>query len=69
MKKHFLEDSQGEGLQEEGIAAVENHTGLLSVSGITTGEEADLRTTQRMDSHTFGRDAQAGAVAAVHTLT
>lgn len=38
--------SQGEGLQEDGVAAVGNHAGLLSVPGIASGDEADLRTTR-----------------------
>lgn len=46
-----------------------NHTGLLSVSGIITGEEAHLRTRQKIRSRTISRDPWVETVAAVHTLT
>lgn len=39
--------SQGEGLQEDGVAAVGDQAGLLPVPGITVGEDANLGTGQK----------------------
>lgn len=42
-----MERSQAEGLQEDGVAAVGDQTGLLPVPGITIGEDANLGTGQK----------------------
>lgn len=39
--------SQGEGLQEDGVAAVGDHAGLLHVPGIAVREDANLGTGQK----------------------
>lgn len=42
-----MERSQSEGLQEDGVATVGDHAGLLPVPGITIGEDANLGTGQK----------------------
>lgn len=42
-----MERSQGEGLQEDGVAAVGDQVGLLPVPGITVREDANLGTGQK----------------------
>lgn len=48
-----MERSQGEGLQEDGVAAVGDQAGLLPVPGITVGDDANLGTGTKRKAHTF----------------